>query len=51
MKMFAEGLRRMLWALIRVENEFFNNYENYRSVLTIPSLFGQLDKPNNESQF
>ena len=32
LSMFAEGLRRTIWALIRVENEFFNNFEQYRSV-------------------
>ena len=27
LSMFAEGIRRTLWALIRVENEFYNNFE------------------------
>ena len=28
----AEALRRTLWALLRVENEFFNNFENYKTI-------------------
>ena len=34
----AETTRRAQWALIRVENEFHNNFENYRSIPTIPGL-------------
>ena len=30
--MFAEALRRTQWSLLRVENEFFNNFENYRTI-------------------
>lgn len=26
-KIFAEALRRTVWAIIRVENEMFNNFE------------------------
>jgi xenotropic and polytropic retrovirus receptor 1 len=31
--MMTEAFRRTFWALIRVENEQFNNYEKYRDVL------------------
>lgn len=34
----AEAIRRTQWALIRVENEFYNNFEKYRSIPTIPNL-------------
>ena len=30
--MMAEAIRRTLWSLIRVENEFYNNFEAYRSI-------------------
>jgi hypothetical protein len=36
--MLAEAVRRTMWALIRIENEFHNNFENYRSILVIPGL-------------
>lgn len=34
--MFAEAIRRSVWAVLRVENEFFNNYEQYRDIIAIP---------------
>jgi len=34
----VEGIRRTFWAIIRVENEFYNNYENYRDVIAIPPI-------------
>ena len=34
----AEAFRRAQWALIRVENEFHNNFEAYRSIPQIPGL-------------
>ena len=34
----AEVIRRTQWALIRVENEFYNNFEQYRTIPTIPNL-------------
>ena len=37
-QIMAEALRRTLWALLRVENEFFNNFENYKSISSIPDL-------------
>jgi len=46
--MLAEGLRRFQWALIRVENEFFNNYEVFRTITTIPGLMGKIEKVNKE---
>jgi hypothetical protein len=36
--MMAEALRRTQWSLIRVENEFFNNFEQYRTIPIIPKL-------------
>lgn len=39
----AEALRRTIWVLIRVENEFFNNFEQYRSTSTIPDLIDEID--------
>ena len=32
LSIIAEAFRRTLWAIIRVENEFFNNFESYRSI-------------------
>jgi hypothetical protein len=40
--MFAEGFRRALWALFRLENEQVNNFEKYRTILEIPPL--KIDK-------
>lgn len=34
----AEGFRRAQWALVRIENENINNFEKYRTILTIPTL-------------
>ena len=36
--MFVEAIRRTFWAVIRVENEFFNNFEQYRDILMIPPI-------------
>jgi len=36
--MIAEAVRRGLWSIVRVENEFFNNFEQYRTILTIPPM-------------
>ena len=38
LSMIAEAIRRTIWALIRIENEFHNNFENYRTILVIPNL-------------
>jgi len=39
----AEALRRTVWVLIRVENEFFNNFESYRSIPNIPDLLSSIE--------
>lgn len=31
-------LRRTIWAMLRTENEFFNNYESFRDILLIPPI-------------
>ena len=36
--MIVEMVRRSLWAVIRVENESINNFEEYRSINTIPPI-------------
>ena len=36
--MMLEAVRRTLWSLIRVENEFYHNFEGYRDVLVIPPI-------------
>ena len=38
LSVMAEVIRRTQWALIRVENEFYNNFEHYRTIPTIPNL-------------
>ena len=35
---FAEAIRRTQWAIYRVENEFYNNFEAYRSIPAIPGI-------------
>lgn len=42
--LMAEAIRRTIWALIRVENEFYNNYEDYRTIPNIPDLLGVSEK-------
>lgn len=44
MSMMAEAMRRTMWSLIRVENEFHNNFEQYRSIPIIPKLMDDVDK-------
>ena len=44
--LMVEALRRTQWALIRVENEFFNNFEAYRTIPNIPDLLGMTEKIN-----
>ena len=46
----AEATRRAQWALIRVENEFHNNFENYRSIPTIPGLADDIATQNKVVQ-
>ena len=36
--MLAEMVRRSIWSVIRVENESLNNFEEYRSINTIPPI-------------
>ena len=36
--MLAEMVRRTIWSVIRVENESLNNFEEYRSINTIPPI-------------
>lgn len=36
--MLSEAIRRTLWAIIRIENESFNNFEQYRTIVAIPPL-------------
>lgn len=38
LSMVAEAVRRSVWSCIRVENEFFNNFEAYRNILVIPPI-------------
>lgn len=38
LSMVIEMLRRSIWAVIRVENESINNFEEYRSINTIPPI-------------
>ena len=46
--MMAEAIRRSIWSLLRVENEFFNNFEEYRDFLVIPPIKDDsLDDNNN----
>ena len=44
LSLMAEAVRRSVWSLIRVENEFFNNFEAYRTIPTIPDLLGVSEK-------
>jgi deoxyribonuclease-4 len=41
--MMAEAFRRTVWVLIRVENEFYNNFEQYRTIPIIPKLMDEVD--------
>ena len=43
LKTMAELLRRTQWAIIRIENEFHNNFENYRTIPIIPKLMDDVD--------
>ena len=36
--MIVEAVRRTFWSMIRVENEFFNNFEQYRDIMMIPPI-------------
>jgi len=41
----VEAVRRTIWAILRVENEFYNNFEQYRDILVIPPI---KDEDENE---
>ena len=32
------AIRRTIWVVIRVESEFYNNYEQFRDIVTIPPI-------------
>ena len=36
--MLVEAVRRTFWAIIRIENEFFHNIENYREITDVPPI-------------
>ena len=38
LSMLVEAVRRTIWSIIRVENEFFNNFEQYRDIMLIPPI-------------
>jgi len=38
MGMAVEATRRTIWSILRVENEYFNNFENYRDYIAIPPI-------------
>ena len=46
--LLLEAIRRTQWALIRVENEFFNNFEAYRTISLIPDLMGKVERIDPE---
>jgi|ERR1712096_319580 len=48
MSLMAEAIRRSVWSLIRVENEFFNNFEAYRTIPNIPDLMGNMENIDRE---
>ena len=33
--------RRTIWVVIRVESEFFNNFEQFRDIVTIPPIINK----------
>lgn len=37
-ELIVAGIRRTIWVMIRLENEFFNNFEQFRDILTIPPI-------------
>ena len=45
--MMAEAIRRSIWSLLRVENEFFNNFEEYRDFIVIPPIKDDSSDDNN----
>ena len=45
--MMAEAIRRSIWSILRVENEFFNNFEQFRDCIVIPPI---KDDDNQDGQ-
>jgi len=43
MGVMLEICRRQVWAILRVENEFHNNFEQYRDILAIPPIKDESD--------
>lgn len=37
-ELIVAAIRRTIWILIRFENEFFSNFEQFRDVVTIPPI-------------
>ena len=46
--MMTEAIRRTIWSIIRVENEFFNNFEQYRDIVMIPPIRDETNDKNFE---
>ena len=38
LEFFIVVMRRTIWIIIRVESEFYNNYEQFRDIVTIPPI-------------
>ena len=38
LEFFVVAIRRTIWVVIRVESEFFNNFEQFRDTVTIPPI-------------
>jgi len=46
LSMTVEATRRTIWSILRVENEYFNNFENYRDYIAIPPIGKDKDEEN-----
>jgi len=44
MSIMVEALKRTLWSVIRVENEYHNNFEYYRDIMVIQPIIDENDK-------
>lgn len=38
LELIVQAIRRTIWILIRFENEFFSNFEQFRDIVTIPPI-------------
>ena len=47
-EMIVAAIRRTIWILIRFENEFFSNFEQFRDVVTIPPIKADWRKINKK---